>query len=97
MWLFRHNNCPPAVACVCVPVGRTLLWEEVRKRKLLGFGTWEGGGNLWEEVESDEARVRPHLDRDGALLEARTLSQGASVNSLCSTNSNNFERISGDD
>lgn len=40
--------------CCCVPVGLTLLREEVRNRKLLGLWAWPGGGDVFgEEGTSD--------------------------------------------
>lgn len=48
----------------CVPVGRTLLWEEVRKRKLLGLGAWDEEANRWEELASDERRQTRMLTED---------------------------------
>lgn len=43
---------------VCVPVGLTLLREEVRNRKLLGFCAWPGGGEVFGEEGTSGTNIQ---------------------------------------
>lgn len=49
---------------VAVPVGLTLLREELRNRKLLGFWAWPGGGDVFGEDGTSDTDIRVIVPHD---------------------------------
>lgn len=55
---FAESRLKVRVHGIGVPVGLTLLREELRNRKLLGFWAWPGGGDVFGEDGTSDADIQ---------------------------------------